>query len=303
MTTTREKIAGQAKIGPVKFWATRAAQQPTPRRIVQYSGIGVDGATTEDLGEDAHVEILNATVDETVYMSLLIIKQAADVVTCAHPLFGVFQGRLVDVTYDAGPDPMVDIVCTIIEHGEPADIFPLLATSTAAKKQSADSVFDDISGDLDDLDDMPSDSGLPAAAQGMSNGYANFTAMTSAVSQGNALWTDAAAAYTELSQAANVLVEAIETTADATQAMVDIVDSTYELLNEAWDFVEVMKNETAQVWQDFQVVHPLSLAEIALDIMGDASEETLDILLNNNPTLVDICAIPVGTALTIPVTL
>jgi len=301
MTTTREKIAGEAKIGSVKFWATRATPQPTPRRIAQYGGVGITGATTEDLGKDARVETLTATVDELVFLDLDQIKNTADIVTCVHPLWGVFQGRLVDVVPDAGPDPMVDIVCTIIEHGDPADLFILNIGSTAAKKQSTDATFDNISGDLDDLDDLPSSSGLPAAGQGMTGAFNNFSSMTSAVSAGDALWTDAAAAYTELSNAADVLIDAVDAYEDATQAMVDMVDSTYELVNDAFDFVQVMKDAVASVWQEFKVTSPLSLAKIALEIVGDATDETLDLLLNNNPGLVDICAIPPGTALSIPV--
>ena len=107
MSETREKIAGEAQIGAVKFWATRATPQPTPRRIVEYGGIGVNGGQTEDLGKNARREILNATVDEIVYLDLDEIKNQAKVVTCVHPLFGVFQGRVLDVVPDAGPDPMV----------------------------------------------------------------------------------------------------------------------------------------------------------------------------------------------------
>jgi hypothetical protein len=301
MTSTREKLAGMAQIGSTKFWATSATPNPTPRRIAQYGGVGVEGATTDDLGQDARQEVLNATVDELVYLDLDQIKRAGDVVTCVHPLFGVFQGRLVDVTYTAAENDMVDIVCTLIEHGDPADLFILNVSTTAAKKQSADSVFDNISGDLDDLDDLPSSTGLPAAGQGLTSGYGNFSNVMTSAQSADALWTDVAAAYSEVADAANVLIDAVDAFEDATQVMTEMVDSTYELVNECRGFVDTMKNEVASVWQDFQVVHPLSLAEIALEIVGDASEETLDLLLDNNPTLIDINAIPVGVALSIPV--
>jgi len=301
MATTREKIAGEAQVGAVKFWATRATPQPTPRRIVQYGGVGVNGATTDDLGKDARTEILNATVDEDIYVDLDEIKDSADVVTCVHPLFGVFQGRLVDVTYDAGPDDMVDIVCTLIEHGDPANLFILNVTSTAAKKQSADSVFNDMSGDLDDLDDFPSDSGLPSAATGLSDGFSDFSAVMTAAQSGDALWAEAANAYTGLAEAGNVLIDAIDAVEDATDEMIGLVDSTYELIAEARGFVDAMEKQVSQVWQDFQVVNPLSLAEIALEFMGDASDEAIDTLLDRNPNLIDICAVPVGVSLSIPV--
>jgi len=297
----RSSIAGEAQIGSVKFWATRATPQSTPRRVVQYTGIGITGAVTEDLGRNARTEILNATVDETVYLDLDGIKNAGKVVTIVHPLFGVFEGRLVDVTYDAGPNDMVDIVCTVVEHGDPTDFFIIKVGTTASKKQSVDAVFADL--DLDELGDFPTSSGLPSAGAGLSNGYSNFSSVMSAVSAGDGLWADVSAAYSELAEAGNTLIEAVDAFEDATQEMIDMVDTTYELIDVARDYVDAMEKQVADVWQNLRIDTPLSLAEIALELVGDASEETIDLILDRNPTLIDICAVPIGVTLSIPVNL
>jgi hypothetical protein len=303
MTTTREKIAGQAQIGNVSFWATRATPQPTPRRIVQYTGVGITGAQTEDLGQDARTETLTATVDELVYLDLDQIKKEANVVTIVHPLFGVFQGRVLDVTAEATPDPMVDITVTVVEHGDPADLFAPIRASTASLSNSASAAYADMSGDLDDLDDFPTDTGLPSANQNFQGAYNNFTAVADSVNSADAVWTEAAAAYNELATATNVLIDTIDDYAAATQEMVSIVDSAYELIDVTRTWVDTMANQAESVWQDFRVLHPLSLAEIALDIMGDASEETIDLLLERNPTLIDVTAVPIGVNLSVPVVL
>ncbi len=304
MTSIREQIAGEAQIGTVKFWATRATPQATPRRIVQYGGVGVDGAALEDLGEDARVEILNATVTEFVYQDLKAIKTAAEKVTIVHPLFGVFEGRLWDVTYDAGPNDMVDIVCTCIEDGDPADLFITRIDTTASAKQSATSAFDDLGlDDLDGLQDLPTSTGLPAAGTNLTSSWNNFSTVMDDVSQADALFTDVAAAYNELASAGGELIDAIDEFSDATQSMVNLVDSTYELLNTARDYVDAMEKQVSDVWQNLMITTPMSLAEIALELIGDASEETIDIILDRNPTLIDICAVPIGVELSIPVNL
>ena len=40
----------------------------------------------------------------------------------------------------------------------------------------------------------------------------------------------------------------------------------------------------------------------ALDLIGDDTEETIDLILERNPTLIDINAVPIGFELSIPVT-
>ncbi len=301
MASTREKLAAEAQIGSVKFWATRATHGGNPRRIAQYTGVGVDGAETEDLGQNAKVETWTGTVDELVYLKLVIVKEAADVVTCVHPLYGAFQGRLQDVIPDIGPNDMVDITCTIIEHSDPADIFLLLVSTIAAQKQSLDSAFQDLN--LDELDDFPTDTGLPAAGGGLTSSFGNFSSVMDLVDVADGLYTDVASAYNDLAEAGNLLIDTIDDFVDATQDMVDMVDTTYELINTARDYVDAMQDEVSTVWQAVQVTNPLSLAEIALDIMGDDSEEAIDTILARNPTLIDLSAIPIGTQLSIPVTL
>lgn len=301
MANLRETIAGQAQIGAVKFWATRTNPSPTPRRIVKYTGIGITGAVTEDLGRDARVEILNATVKKTVYLDLDGIKNAAKVVTCEHPLFGIFEGRLVDVTCDAGPSDMVDIICTLIEHGNPTDFFVIQADTTAAKKQSTKAAFDNLS--LNALNAYPTSSGLPSAGAGMASGYASFSAVTDAVDSGDGLWSDVSAVFDELAETGNALIETIDSFTDATQEMIDMVDTTYELIATAREYVDAMEKQAGDVWQLLQVTTPLSLAEIALELAGDDSEETISLILGRNPTLIDICAVPIGVELSIPVSL
>jgi len=37
--------------------------------------------------------------------------------------------------------------------------------------------------------------------------------------------------------------------------------------------------------------------------MGDDSEDAIDLILARNPTIIDLCAVPIGTQLSIPVKL
>ena len=301
-SAVRELLAGQAQIGSVKFWATRANPVPYPRRVVEYTGVGVDGAVTEDLGRDARRETITATVEENIYSDLDAIKNEAKVVTIAHPLFGVFEGRLLDVTYEAGPNDMVDIVCTLVEHGDASVLLIAPTQTTASAKQAANSAFDNLGlDDLDGLADFPTSSGLPAAGAGMNASFASFSSVMEQVSSADALWTDVASAYNELASAGDLLIDTVDAFADATQDMVDMVDETYSLINVARDYVDAVERQVGTAWQDLQVKVPMSLAEIALDLIGDASEETIDMLLDRNPTIIDICAVPIGTALSIPV--
>lgn len=301
MASLRELIAVEAKIGTVKFWATRANPQPTPRRIVQYTGVGVTGASLEDLGRNARTEIIAGTVTEDIYAELDFIKDEGKVVPIQHPLFGIFDGRLADVTYEAGPDDMVDIVCTCIEDGDPTVLFVPSANTTAQKKQSADSTYDNLS--LDAFDDLPSSTGLPSAAAGLSSGYTAFSAVMDAVSTADALWTDASAAFSDLASAGDVFIDAIDDFTDATQEMVDMVDTTYELINTTREWVDAVENQVAGVWQNMKIVTPLSLAEIALELIGKDDEDTIDLILERNPTIIDLNAVPVGTELSVPVSL
>jgi prophage DNA circulation protein len=300
----RELLAGMAQIGDVRFWATRVTKGPNPRRIMQYTGVGVDGASTEDLGMNARTETLTAIVEEDVFNRLDLVKNAAKEVTIVHPLFDAFNGRLMDVVPEANPDDMLDIVVTVCESGDPIGLFVASAPTTASAKQATTSAFDDLGlDDLDGLADFPTSSGLPSAGTGMNNSWAGFASVMDAVDSADALWTDVSAAYNDLASAGNVLIDTIDAYVDATQDMIDIVDSTYELLDEARRFVDAMEKQSGSVWQDLKITTPLSLAEIALELIGNDTEETIDLILDRNPTLIDLNAVPVGVTLSIPVVL
>ena len=298
----RAALAGMAQIGPIKFWATSAQTNPNPRRIVQYTGVGVDGAVTEDLGQNARTETLNAIVEEDIYVKLNDLKNEAKLLIIVHPLFGAFEGRIVDAVPTAGPQDMVDIVVTVVESGKPIDVFVLPPPTTASAKQAATSAFNNLGlDDLDGLSNFPTSSGLPSAGAGMNSGWSSFSGVMDMVDSADAVWSDVSAAYNELADAGSVLIDAIDSFEDATQDMIDMVDSTYELLDDARTFVDAMEQSIGSVWQDLQVVTPLSVAEIALDLIGDDTEETIDLILDRNPTIIDLNAIPIGFKLSIPV--
>ena len=298
----RASLAGMAQIGPIKFWATSAQTNPNPRRIVQYTGVGVDGAVTEDLGQNARTETLNAVVEEDIYVKLNDLKNEAKLLIIVHPLFGAFEGRIVDAVPTAGPADMIDMVVTVVESGKPIDVFVLPQQTTAGAKQSASAAFANLGlDDLDGLADFPTSSGLPSAGAGMNNSWASFSSVMDAVDSADALWTDVSAAYNDLASAGDVLIDAVDAFVDATQDMIDMVDSTYELLDDARNFVDAMEQQIGSVWQNLQVTTPLSIAEIALDLIGDDTEETIDLILERNPTLIDINAVPIGFELSIPV--
>ena len=208
----------------------------------------------------------------------------------------------MDVVPDAGPEDMVDITCTLCESGDPTALFVTTINTTASAKQSATNAFDNLGlDDLDGLANFDSSTGLPAAGAGMNSSWASFSGVMDAVESANALWADATSAYNDLATAGDTLIDAVDGFVDSTQEMVDMVDNTYDLLNEARNFVDAMEQKTGSVWQDFKITTPLSIAEIALDIIGNDTEETIDLILDRNPTIIDLNAVPIGLQLSVPV--
>jgi hypothetical protein len=121
------------------------------------------------------------------------------------------------------------------------------------------------------------------------------------VDSADGLWNDVSAAFSELADAGNVLIDAIDAFEDATSDMVDMVDTIYEVINDAREYVDAMENQLGSIWQSLEVTTPLSLAEIALDLVGKDDDDTIESILARNPTIIDLCAVPIGTQLSIPV--
>jgi prophage DNA circulation protein len=304
MASTREKLAGQAKVGGVEFWATGASGDGSPRRIVRYSGIGVEGQVTEDLGRDARVETLNAIVDEMVYIELKAVRDAAKVVTAVHPLFGVMQARLENVTYNAGPNDLVEIQVTLVENGDPSIFNPLSTLTLSGQTQDAKSAWSDLNdsfSELNALDSLTDD--LGNAIGGFQDGWGLFDAALDLAAAGDVLFDEMASAYNDLADLGGTLIDAVDTAWNDVTELVDyaVEDLTYDVLNSARGVVDALEKQAVDVWSAFKVVDPVSIAEVALDFLGVDDDDTIQQILDRNPQIVDINAIPVGVEISVPV--
>lgn len=305
MTILRDKLAAQAQIGDVKFWATGASGPGGQRRVVQYTGVGVEGAFTEDLGSDARVEQLTAIVDEDTYTSLINLRDAGNVVTAVHPLFGVMQARLA-IEYQAGPDEMVDVTITLTEHGEPTIFLPSQTVTLPGSAQNAKSAFDDLSDDLDGLADIPDlPDSLSSASDAFDTGWDAFDDALDDALGGDLTWEELGAEFDALARLGDDLIEQVDAAWSdfADLADYDVESGVLSVINQARGCVDAMENQVSEVWQQFKVVNPVSVAEVALSLVGDASDEIIDQILDRNPTLIDVNAIVTGVELSIPVIL
>ena len=114
MTTTRDDILVNARIGSLEFVAKDCTGGESARRIAAHGAIGMDGEWTEDLGEDARKDQITAELTEADWLKLDKIKRAGLVVDIVHPLFGAYQGRVVSCPYKAGALDHVDVTISLI---------------------------------------------------------------------------------------------------------------------------------------------------------------------------------------------
>jgi len=303
MASIREQLAAEADIGGVTFWATSASGPGAPRSIVQHGGIGVTGAVTVDLGRPARTETLKATVDETVFLKLIAVKDAAKVVDITHPLFGTFQGRVQDVPYEAGPDDMVDITVTVIEHGEPSILLAPAVVTLSSAAADADAAFANLGDDLDGLGDFPLTDDLTNNITNINSSYSTFSGALDDAQQGVASFEDIAAEFTAFAQAGQALVDSVDTAWDTVTELADfsVQDLVYETIDAARDCVNSMERQLGNVWEEFQVRGSVSIAELAREFIGADDDDSIQLILDRNPQIVDVSAILPGVSVSIPI--
>lgn len=311
MPSTREALAGPAKIGSIEFYATGASGPGAPRRIIRYGGIGVDGQVTEDAGMDARVESLQAIVDEAIWIKLNNLKNEAKVVQAIHPLFGVMQARLQNVTYNAGPDDLVEIQVTLVEHGDPSILLAPQSVSLSGKTQDTRSAWSDLDDTFAELNalDIPSD--LSSSIASMQAEWSIFDDVLDLAAAGDALHDEVAASFNDIAEAGEAVIDSIDSAVDSVDSAIDSVtdlfdyateDLIYETLSAARGVVNTVSRQSTSVWQAFDVIDPVSIAEVALELIGSDDDETIQRILDRNQSIVDLNAVPPGTTISVPVT-
>ncbi|MHC4890898.1 MAG: hypothetical protein ACYTEO_15700 [Planctomycetota bacterium] len=310
MVTIRDSIAAETTIGTIKFFATSVSGGGT-RRIVRYSKVGVDGQDTEDLGEDARTEALRAELDEDVWQKLDNLRREGKVQTCTHPLFGVMKARILSCPYEADHTSMVSCTITLIEDGEHTIQIAPQYLSLPGAAQKARSVWDNLQlddsvGGVANLDDPPSE--LTGATEDLETAWDSFDAALTDAESGF-VGDSLDASFGDLAEAAESMADAVAQTldnnlmSDPTDLLeLSIIEPTFELIDAARATVESAHEVTKNIWQDFQIKLPLSVGELAQDWLGEDNEENRDLILEKNPTIVDVNHIPSGESVILPVT-
>lgn len=299
MASTRDLLAAECKIGKVSFFATGCSSSGEARRIAKYTGVGVDGAYTEDLGSEARTDSITATVDEVTYLKLRAVKNAGKVVEITHPLFGTYQGRLVNIEFQANVNDMVDVTLSTIEHGLPS-IIMATALSTGSAAQNTKSAYDNLG--LDDLDGLATPD-LSDSIGNMQSSWTSFDSVLDAAMSGDVLFDEMAAAFNDIATAGQDLIDAVDS---AYNDIVDLVEypiqeGVYDLIDSARDVVNSLERQAGDVWQNFQTQGSVSVAELALEFLGSDSDESIQRILDRNPQIIDVSALVPGVALSIPV--
>jgi hypothetical protein len=301
----RSKLIAEAKIGTVSFVAA-SVSGAGKRRLQGGAAIGVDGEEFEDLGENARTEQIEATVDETTYLELEGIRRDAKRVTCQHPLFGVFEGRISDLSYKANERQGVDISVTLIEDGDHSRVMAPVQVSFPQASGAATASLDAFS---EGLDEIPSDVGGDLLGEVAACGslISTFeTALSSAALGGIAAVQDLAGAFGELSVGVDSLISSFDLAAESVASLADsdLVDLALSAVNATRQAVEALSNESTLVWQPLPVAGPLGLDAVAYDRameLGIDPDDALAQILSANTDLVDLVAIPTGFTLWLPV--
>ena len=306
MTSLRESLYTKAQIGSIQFEAA-SASGGGKRRLAIHEAIGVDGATIEDLGEAPRVEHLSAHVGEDVYLKLENLRREATVQTCTHPLFGTFQGRIHEISYEAGTKHGVNIKLTLIEDGQHALVLAPVTLSLPSSAGAFAAGLDDW-GDINteaDFESYLSDESF-GIVQGLGSdflGFANaFDTVLDAVQSGTSTWAALGSALDDLGSSLDSFVDGVYGLADEIgQAGMDIIDASYSLVRAARDCVDAAQSEAATILQPFKVATPVGVAALCREFLGSDDDDMIDLFLESNPTIIDLNAIPSGLDIVLPV--
>jgi hypothetical protein len=305
MTSLRESLACKCKFGKFEFWATSTGGGGK-RRIAQYNAIGVDGAVLEDLGEDARVETLKAYLTESEWIELDNIRREAKTKTFVHPLFGVYEARLAECTYEATILEGVTASLTIIEDGDHTiQLAPVVVTIPAAAS-AARGAADAFSEGLDDLSDLDGFSdAFDLSVLDMTDALSSWDSILDLAEAATSTWEQMGAEFDKLSSAAEGFIDQLDAAYDsvADLATLGLEDLVYCTIATARECVDSVQNSLSGALQPFKVVSPVGLWEVARNLMGSDDEDTIAQLLALNPSVVDLDCLPSGLELQVPILL
>jgi hypothetical protein len=196
----------------------------------------------------------------------------------------------------------VDVTITLIEDGiHKATPAPTPAASAPAAKAGAKSALDDLDDDLDGLADIP----------GMTDSLGDeIGSLGDAIDDMVAVLDAVDATMEALASGLDALAEAVESFQTAwddayseVAGLVDFatLDLAYAAVGAVRDAVDALVSGGAVVWQPVTLTTPRGLAEIAMEFLGSADDSALDRLMDANPSVIDLLAVPGGSALWIPV--
>ena len=306
MTTTRDDTLVLCRIGSLEFPAISASGGETERRIAAHGAIGMDGQFTEDLGEDARRDTLNAVLTEEQWLKLDRIRRAGKVVDIVHPLFGSYRGRVVSCPYEAGEMDHVDVSITLIEEGEHRQytIQPSLAQSAQAAQNA---LYDVLAASTELYEALGSDGAdfIASANLVAEAAFASYGAFLDDILEGaEKTWGEAGAAFDAFAESMGAVVEVVDTLSSATaitESASALVDACYASIAAARAVVDSVGSEITDMWTSLDVPIDRTIDSILEEHFGEVSEEYLDTLLSSNPELIDLVAVPAGVSLRLPV--
>jgi hypothetical protein len=88
---------------------------------------------------------------------------------------------------------------------------------------------------------------------------------------------------------------------EAGGALAEVVDSLYEMVAISQNIVQSASVLESAPWNLLKASVPTLIGAIAEDFLGSDNEENISLILEYNPTLIDVGIVPAGTELIIPV--
>jgi hypothetical protein len=292
----------QLDIGGVKLTVTSLSGGNNDRRIARYRALGVNGAELEDLGQDERQDSYAAVVSEVTFLELEAIKEAGQAVQIVHPLFGTYLGRLVSLRYQASSRSGIGITLAVVEDGV-ARAKGITAPSLPSAAGACSAAWADVNASILDLAVLP---GLPAEI------YAGIATITTQWAQWSGLQTMALAGLVS-GQSLAASMQDLGTAADTLLAATDnqwgllagieaicLEDSLFPLMTAVRAAVNAASATTARGFVTHTTASACSLAWLALQYMGREDDDTLDLILAQNPNQVDVAWVRAGVTITIP---
>jgi hypothetical protein len=300
MASVREQLAAKCKIDTVEFWA-QSVQGGFRRNLVGHGGIGVEGERFEDLGEEARRETVQAELFEDEYLKLVAVFENGKKVGFTHPLFGVKQVRIEQISYRANDREMVDATIVLVEDGErEMQLAPVVLDlgTEAAKWDGVEAKYAEVSTQIV-ADGYPVSGVIDSVIeQEFSIQFSSFSDVVELALTGEAIIDEVSAAYETMAAAANDFISEFE---DLSAVYAPYVDLGYETIAVGQDIIRSMSVLDSGPWNLFMTQVPTLIGDIAAEYLGVDSEENVDLILEHNPQLLEVGLIQPGFEIVIPV--